>query len=211
MNDGSRYTDFSEDSASRTMFGDGRATVFKDKMTASEIVVFAGSSVFVAFLTAIIQTGFFFNFRPFGFAPDLCLALAAAAGIKFGPKCGSIVGIAAGFFIDAFSATGISLSIPFYLLMGIVMGLLAQPASSVNLPHIPLFSLGILGGTLVSALGSLLAILVTHKSPDLAVILSHSILPEMLCTLIFSATVYPFAVLISRIVRKKQGAGGNRS
>lgn len=182
-----------------------RAYAFKDKMTPAEKIFFGLACALSAFLTTIIQTCFFFNFRPFGFAPDLCLALSAVSGLKFGPKCGGIVGLLAGFFVDAFSSQGFSLAIPFYLLLGVMMGLLSADGSGVSLPHFPLFLVGMAVGTVISALSSVFNICMTYSSFNIADIAFRTVVPEALCTLIFSVTVYPPAALVSRILKKNQG------
>ena len=176
-----------------------------DKMTGAEMVFFGLGCGGAALLTAVAQTSFFFNFRPFGFAPDLCLALAAVAGLMFGPKCGGIVGLLSGFFLDAFTFSGFSLAIPFYLIVGIVMGLLALPESGLNLARIPLYLVGVSVGALVSATAFVFWACITYSSFNIADLIFKTALPEMLCTVVFSMTVYPLGSLISYIIKKKQG------
>lgn len=175
------------------------------KMNTSEIILFALTCTVTAFFTAVVQTGFFFNFRPFGFAPDLCLALAVVCGLKFGSKCGGIVGLLAGFFLDAFSVQGVSLAVIFYTLVGIAMGILASPRSEINLPHFLLFLMGTACSALVSGIAALLEICATHSSVLLSSVILRSTLPELLSTLVFSLPIYPIAALISNILKKKQG------
>ena len=175
------------------------------KMNTSELILFALTCTVAAFFTAVVQTGFFFNFRPFGFAPDLCLALAVVCGLKFGSKCGGIVGLLAGFFLDAFSAQGVSLAVIFYTLVGITMGILASPRSEINLPHFLLFLMGTACSALVSGIAALLEICANYSSVLLSSVIFRSTLPELLSTLVFSLPIYPIAALISNYLKKKQG------
>lgn len=175
------------------------------KMNTSEVILFALVYAAAAFFTAIIQTGFFFNFRPFGFAPDLCLALSAACGLKFGSKCGGVVGLLSGFFLDAFSSQGLSLAVIFYMLVGITMGIVASPRSEINLPHFLVFLIGMASFALISGIGTLIKILTAHSSVLIGSVLLNSTLPELFCTLIFSLPFYPIAALISNLLKKKQG------
>jgi F0F1-type ATP synthase assembly protein I len=174
-------------------------------MNTSEIILFALTCTVSAFFTAVMQTGFFFNFRPFGFAPDLCLALAVVCGLKFGSKCGGIVGLLAGFFLDAFSSQGVSLAVIFYTLVGIAMGILSSPRSEINLPHFLLFLIGTVCSALMSGIATLLEICATHSSVLLSSIVVGSTIPELLSTLVFSLPFYPLAALISNFLKKKQG------
>lgn len=180
-----------------------RAPRFKDKMTASEKFLFGLACTAAAFFTAIIQTCFFFNFRPFGFAPDLCLALTVACGIKFGPKCAGLVGLLSGFFLDTFSASGISLAIPFYILLGITVGIFSGEGSETNLPHIIIFIIGVIGGAAVSGFATTIHILLTYSSFIIGDVLFKTVFFEALCTVIFSFAVYPFAALVSKAVKNK--------
>ena len=182
-----------------------RAYGFNDKMTVSEKIFFGLTCTLSAFFIAIIQTCFFFNFRPFGCAPDLCLALAVATGLKFGAKCGGIVGLLSGFFLDCISSSGLSLAIPFYLALGITVGLLFNDDSELNLPHFILFLVGIGMGVIVKGFFSTVSICVTFSSFNIADVLFKTVLPEAISTLVFSLTVYPIAALISSVIRKKQG------
>ena len=182
-----------------------RRARFKDKMSTSEKIFFGLLCALAAFFTAITQTCFFFNFRPFGFAPDLCLALTVVCGIKFGPKCAGIVGLLSGFFLDTFSASGISLAIPFYLLLGITVGIFAGEGSEVNLPHLVIFLAGVIIGAAITGFATTVRIFLTYSSFNVGDVIFKTVFPETLSTAIFSLTVYPFAALVSRIIKKKQG------
>ena len=180
-----------------------RASRFKDKMTVLEKILFGFACAAAAFFTAIIQTCFFFNFRPFGFAPDLCLALAVAAGIKFGARCGGLIGLLSGFFLDAFASNGFFLAIPFYMMLGVIMGLLASSDSETGLPHIPAFISGTAVGAVVSGLASTVKICVTYSSFNVADVIFKTVLPEIFITVLFSFTVYSLVALVSRLIKDK--------
>lgn len=172
--------------------------------TRDAILIFAVAAI-VSFFTAIIQTCFFFNFRPFGFAPDLCLALTVACGIKFGPKFGGIIGLSTGFFIGAFSAPGLTLAALFYTLLGIAMGIFASPESASGFSHLSMFFMGTLAGAAIVGLGDIIKICVIHSAAPLATYIWNTVFPEIFCTLIFSPLIYFITALISRNLRKRQG------
>lgn len=172
--------------------------------TRDAILIFAAAAI-IAFFTAIIQTCFFFNFRPFGLAPDLCLALTVACGVKFGPKFGGIIGLMSGFFLISFSAPGISLAVLFYTLVGIAMGILASPESSSRLAPFPLFLAGVVCGAAIIGLSDLVRICVVHSAAPIASYIFRTVLPEILCTLLFSTVTYLLTAIASRHLRKRQG------
>ena len=175
------------------------------KMNTTEVILFALACTAAAFFTAVIQTGFFFNFRPFGFAPDLCLAVSVACGLKFGPKFGGIVGLLSGFFLDAFSSQGLSLAVIFYMIIGIAMGIIASPRSEISLPHFLLFMAGTAAFALISGLAVLIKMCATISSPLVSNIFLRSTCPELLSTIVFSLPIYPLAALVSNFLKKKQG------
>lgn len=175
------------------------------KMSKADAILIFSIACFTAFLTAIIQTCFFFNFRPFGFAPDLCLALTVACGIKFGPKFGGVIGLAAGFFVGAFSAPGLSLAALFYMLMGISMGIFASPESASRLSNLSLFLAGTICGATIIGLGDVIRICIIHSAAPVFIYFFKTVLPEMLCTLVFSPAFYLPSALLARHLRKRQG------
>ena len=182
-----------------------RAYGFNDKMTASEKIFFGLACTLSAFFISILQTCFFFNFRPFGMAPDLCLALAVASGLKFGAKCGGVIGLLSGFFLDAFTAEGFSLAIPFYLVLGVLTGLLFNESSEINLPHFVLFLISTVAGIALKGFASTVSVSITFSAFNIADVLFKTVLPEAISTLIFSLTIYFPAALVSTIIKKKQG------
>lgn len=175
------------------------------KMNTSEVILFALVCTAAAFFTAVIQTGFFFNFRPFGFAPDLCLAISVACGLKFGSKCGGIVGLLSGFFLDAFSSQGFSLAVIFYMLVGIAMGVIASPRSEIGLPHFLLFIVGTAASALISGMALLIKLCAAYSSVLISNIFLSSTFPELISTIVFSLPIYPIAALVSHFLKKKQG------
>ena len=177
---------------------------FKDKLTMAETAGVGLACFFAAMICAVIQTGFFLSFRPFGCAPDLCMALSLAVGLKFGPKCGGIVGLISGFFVDSLAAVGFSLAIPFYLSLGILIGILAEPESGVNLPPFPLFLLGLVCGSGAISAASLINILMNYSMPGPAQLFLGSLLPQFLSDLVFGPAVYPPVALTLRLLQKKQ-------
>ena len=140
-----------------------------------------------AFITSIIQNGFFLNFRPFGSAPDLCLALVVAVAIKGDAKDGSLIGLFAGFFLDCFSKSGLSLLIPFYLLLGTVIGLISE---GKNLKGLPIFAFVTLVAAFARGLLSFFEACLTLSSFNVWLLIGKSVAPYIFVTVLFCPVVY---------------------
>ena len=100
---------------------------------------------------------------------------------------GAVVGIAAGFLIDALGATGIMLSPLFYLLVGYVAGHYAASGAQGGflgyLPH--------LGVTLLARAGvTAMLTVMTYGSLFFGELLLHILRPEMLNTALAGLALY---------------------
>lgn len=176
------------------------------RMTVLERGLFIGACVLASFLFAVIQTSFFYSVRPFGYAPDLCAALAVATGYKFGPKCGGIIGVMSGFFVDAFASVGFSMAIPLYLVLGCLSGILSLSGAFSRLGGIVVFFGEMLITVTVCTLLTVIAECVLRYDMSIIVAISRAV-GESACTLIFSPLVYlPTAAVCRALKKRTQGA-----
>ena len=165
-------------------------------------------AIFVAVLVASFQSGFFSAVRPFGKAPDLCLAFSVASGMLFGARFGAVSGVAVGFFIDALSVGGLSLNIPFYFICGAVSGILALPEIRPFrdiLRYLATLSSACLAKQILLSLW----VVLTSPSIDVGSIVLELILLELLCTTVFSFIVYLPASGIF-VLRARRASKGRR-
>jgi hypothetical protein len=175
-------------------------------MTTLEKAVFVLACALFAMLTAVVETSFFHSFRPFGYAPDLCLALSVATGLKFGAKCGGIVGVMAGFFVDSFADVGLSLSVLLYFAIGVVAGIVSAMEAGRGLNGFLMFL-----GSMVAAIGagSMLTLIIEcilHFDMSILAVISRTV-AESICTFVFAPAVYlPVALLCGAVKRRTQGA-----
>ena len=182
---------------------DGRDSV---GMTAVEKGCVLLACALAAMLTAVVETSFFYSFRPLGYAPDLCLALAVAAGLKFGAKCGGTVGVMVGFFVDSFADVGLSLSSLFYLAAGVLSGIVSAMEAGRGRNGFLMFL-----GSMVAAIGAgsmitLIGECVLHFDMSILAVISRTF-SESVCTFIFSPIVYiPMALLCGAIKKRTQRA-----
>ena len=155
-----------------------------------------GVIALLSFFAAIIQSGFFVSFRPFGTAPDLCHALVLAIALKGDVKCGALAGLFSGFFLDCLSTEGISLLIPFYFLIGVSVGLISE---GKNQKGIPTFLVAVLVGAIVRGVLVLLEMCLTLSSFNLWYAIKGAIAPYVVATLIFSLGGYLVGWVYERI------------
>ena len=158
-------------------------------------------------LVASFQSGFFSVVRPFGIAPDLCLAFTVACGILFGPGVGAVAGISSGFFIDALSSSGISASVIIYFLCGTVVGAFRMPEPA-PLKDIWRFLVSITAACAAKKILETLWIVLTAPYLDASQLLNDFIIRGIVCTLLFSPLAYaPTAAFLSirrRIASRKR-------
>ena len=164
-----------------------------------------------ALIVASAQSGFFSAVRPMGTSPDLCLGFTVALGLLFGYRFGAVFGVASGFFIDAISADGFSLRIILYLLCGAAAGILAIPETR------PIRDVWRFVSILASACGAkqvilALWVILTAPSVDMARVLTHLILREIVCTVLFSIPAYLISAgafaLYKRLTSSKKRLSG---
>lgn len=157
-------------------------------------------AIFAAvFFTAIVQTGFFLDFRPLGVSPDLCLALVVAVSLRWGAKKGAIVGIMAGFCLDAFSEVGFSLLIPFCFLLGVVIGLFSEDK---NTKGFPFFAASMSLSAVLRVLLVFFELCLSAPSFSASGALVRILLPNLLITLIFSPLLYLAVLAVDKIFGK---------
>ena len=158
-------------------------------------------AIFVAvFMTAIIQSGFFSEFRPLGVAPDLCLALSVAVALRWGAKNGAVVGIMSGFCLDCLSKTGFSLLIPFYFLLAVSVGLFAEDK---NARGFVFFGGAMAVSALLRALLSFLELCLESPAFSTGKVLTGLMLPNIFITLILSPLAYLSVLLADKLFGKR--------
>ena len=154
-------------------------------------------AVFAAMIVASFQCGFFSVVRPFGLAPDLCIAFVAASGLLCGSRFGAVTGIAVGFFIDAMSVGGISPNIILYFLCGAAVGLFRVPEPR---PFREIWRYLSAVSAAAAAKKTLEAfwVVLTASDLDFSKLLIDFFVIGVTCTIAFSILVYlPVAVVFS--------------
>lgn len=158
------------------------------------------------FFVALIQSCLYKSFDFFGTIPSLALCLSCAAGYFDGEKAGGVVGLCAGFLVDALGNASFSLIPLVYALIGYFTGVFS-PAGRVMLPiKTCLASFCVRLGIAVGGGGvtTLLGIFIGASSPNFIHAIVFVALPEAFIT--FVSGLFFWAAY--RIVyRKRAGAG----
>lgn len=146
-------------------------------------------SFFSSLIVASFQSGFFSVVRPFGTAPDLCLAFTVACGILFGSGYGAVTGIASGFLIDALSLGGFSVNVMIYFVCGALVG-----SFRMHEPR-PFKDVWRYAVALVASVGAkkmleILWVVLTAPTLDASKLFSDLLVRGSLCTVVFSFIVY---------------------
>ncbi len=138
-------------------------------------------------LVSILQVSFFARFRLLGATPDLMIVTVLCLAFFGGPHMGAVVGIAAGFLIDALGATGIVLSPLLYLLVGYVAGHYAAGGGQRGyLGYLPYLGVTLIARAVMTALCTVM----TYRSLFFGELLVHTLLPEMLNTALAGLALY---------------------
>ena len=188
----------------RASSGRGSAMTSSDELCLGNplnITLCCLAAILASLITASIQSGFFFQIRPFGIAPDLCLCFTVAAGLLFGSRFGGVAGVSAGIFIDAMTSGGFSLNILFYMACGIAVGFIR-----ISEPR-PIKDLWRYISVLICAAGVrqlflALWVTVTAPSPNLLRLISDLLIKEIFCTALFSIPVFLITVAAFWIRRR---------
>lgn len=155
----------------------------------------------LVFLVAIMQCSFFANLKILPAVPDLMLGVVVGVAMLDSQKSAAVVGIGAGFVLDAIGSSGLLLSPLSYMLIGALCGALAKKM-------LPSFLSWVVNLFIFAAANSVFTILNLMYLPG-GFSFSESILsillPEFACTLIICLPMYYVVKLcMIPIDRKRQ-------
>ena len=157
---------------------------------------------------AVMQTTVFTRFRPFGAVPDLMLTLVIAISMTEGGKWGAVLGIAAGYLIDALGGTGLALSPLLCMMAGYLCGILTVYYLTNSLP---VWGVYMGAAAAVRAVATLIQILSRYDGYPLNEAFAEIILPEMGSTLLLSLFTLGAARLAGRPFRQKKRRHGGEN
>ena len=172
----------------------------KRKETEAQIKRIAVYSAILFFL-AIAESSFFSGIRYLPATPDLILGALTVIAITDTRETSMICAVIGGIMADALFGVGIYLSPIFYLLAVLILHPLAKKMLRSYLSWLSLFPLALL----LRALYTLGRAYLFGNSLGFTEILRYAILPEAICTAVFSLCLYPLITLAISLLRGKRG------
>ena len=146
-------------------------------------------AIIVGLIAASVQCGFFSSIRPFGIAPDLCLAVTVACGLLWGVRFGSMVGIASGFFIGAMTTAGVTPDIMIYFAAGIAIGFFKMPEPR-PLKDIWRYFAAVTAVAVAKKIIETFWVVLTASSLDFSKLVVDLFLRGVICSVLFSPLAY---------------------
>ena len=140
----------------------------------------------VIFLLAVAQCSFFAQLDFLLAVPDLMLGFVVAVAMLDSEESAAVCGIGAGFVIDAIGASGLSFSPLFYMLAGVLCGILSKKM----LPSFLSFTVELAILSVVKSLFTTANILYISKNILFWQTLKSVLVPEIICTFIICLPIF---------------------
>lgn len=151
------------------------------------------------FVTALLQTSFLPQVDLFGAIPDLMLILTVGVGFFGGMKVGLPFGIGAGLVCYFLGGSGAAVMILLYALLGYLSSMYFLGR------NYPSWCLYMAAACLIKMLWSFFMCILFSAVPRPFAALWHSILPELLGTLLLSLVLYyPVRAAARLLIRKSE-------
>ncbi len=151
-------------------------------------------------LVAVLQTSLFPRMRLLGAIPDLALCAVLCISYFCGRYTGGIVGIVAGFLVEALGSVGISLLPLCYFILGYLAGYYAR---AVNPKRFTNYVFYLAAALVYRATVTVAAASLSYEFLHLPQLLLHSVLPEMLYTAIVGCALYALMKPVCKLLLKK--------
>lgn len=166
---------------------------------ASRKVLIYGCAVFIL---VIMQCTVFARLSLFGATPDLVLAATLTVAIRDGEKTGAVFSIAAGFLSCAIGGMNTYIYILFSFACGYTAAILSERVLSKNYPSFMAYA-GV--AFAAKAVFNIIESALRAENFRLLSTLSHAVIPEFFCSLIFCTPVYfVFCGICSRFSKKSK-------
>ena len=156
-------------------------------------------SLFI-FILAVAETSFFGLIDLLPATPDLILAVICAVALTDSRKTAFLTAIMGGVISDAICGVGIYLSPIFYFLLVLILSPIAKKMMKSYLSWLALMPVALI----LRAAYTLGRAYLFGNGLHFGEILKYAVLPEAVCTLIFSLSIYPTVRLLTRLVKSKQ-------
>ena len=145
---------------------------------------------------ALLQVTLIPRYPIFGVQPDLVLSCVLAASMFEGAKFGSVIGVAAGFFIDAIGSVGLSLSPLIFCVFGYVTGICAEFLFRRGLIS---FTMSVIVGYFLRGFATIFLVSAVWNDYSTTFVFLRVALPEIALSVVFS---YPVYFVFRRLAKK---------
>lgn len=152
------------------------------------------------FLLAVSESSFFSSVRYIPATPDLILAALTVIIITDTNETSLITAIIGGVMVDAICGIGIYLSPLFYFLTVLILHPLAKKMMKSYLSWLAILPTALI----LRALYTLCRAYLFGSALGFTEILRYAILPEAVCTAVFSLCLYPLITLCAKLVRGRR-------
>lgn len=149
---------------------------------------------------AVATSSFFANLRHLPATPDLMLGAVLAVAVVDDRKAAAIVALAGGVMVDALGGVGVSLSPLLYLSVILTVGVLSEKM----LPRFLSWLILLLPSLLLRALFTVFGYLIYTGGGGLSGIVWEVLLPEAICTVIFSLPLYFLVTLCTLPLKERR-------
>ncbi|MBQ8849585.1 MAG: hypothetical protein IJ011_04560 [Clostridia bacterium] len=171
----------------------------KRKETENELKRIAVYSALLFFL-AVAESSFFGAVDILPSTPDLILGAISVIAVTDKRETAAITAIVGGVMADAICGVGIYLSPIFYFAVALILHPLAKKMLKSYLSWLAIFP----SALLMRALYTFGRAYLFGGGLGASEILRYAVLPEAICTAVFSLCLYPLIMLLARIVRGRR-------
>lgn len=152
------------------------------------------------FLLSVAESSFFGTIDLLPATPDLILGVITVVALTNTRETAVITAIVGGIMSDAICGAGIYLSPLFYLAVALILWPFSKKMMKSYLSWLALFPIPLL----MRALYTVGRAYLIGGERGFVEILRYAVLPEVVCTAIFSLFLYPVVTLLSRIVKSRR-------
>ena len=152
------------------------------------------------FFLSVAMSSFFANLRHLPATPDLMLGAVLAVAVIDDRRTAAIVAVVGGVAVDSLGGVGISLSPLLYLSVILTVGILSEKM----LPRFLSWLILLLPSLLLRALFTLAGFWLYTGGGSFSGIVSGVLLPEMICTLLFSLPLYFLLTLCTLPLKERR-------
>lgn len=172
----------------------------KRKQTEAQIARIAIYSALL-FVLAVAESSFFGSLAILPATPDLILGLLTVVAVTDTRETAAITAIIGGVMADAICGVGIYLSPLFYFALVLILHPFAKKMMRSYLSWLTLFPVALV----FRAAYTLGRAYLFGADLGFTEILRYAVLPEVICTAIFSLVLYPLVTLCARLTQGKRG------